>query len=137
MKGEDQGRKQDERGPVFVSMETSVDPSEAQVSLLFSLPVRTFPALRLPSKGSRTCLPAAKVCQPRVRARTMPRGQAEMGGVGVYSAHFRTTLEFRGRQKRKVEIVGHRIPLHFFFFSSSLSHSNFGIEKIFIISSCI
>ena len=141
MKGEDQGRKQDEEGPVRLHGDESVDPNtEASLSLSLSLSLLSSQPFVYLRRAPRTCLPAAKVCQPRVRARTMPRGQAEMGGVGVYSAHFEDYPRISRppkEERRDSRSSPHSSAFFSFPFLSLSSFSNFGIDLEKIILSCI
>lgn len=125
-------------------METSVDPN-TQVSLLspflspVSSPSFTFEGLAHVSPG-RESVSAACACAHNAK------GSGRNGRHGCLQYPFQDYPRISRPPKRKVEIIGQRrIPLHFFLYFLflfspplfSFSHSNFGIGKIFILSSCI
>lgn len=113
-------------------------PSHPHLSPVSS-PSFTFEGLAHVSPG-RESVSAACACAHNAK------GSGRNGRRGCLQYPFQDYPRISRPPKRKVEIIGHRrIPLHFFLYFLflfspplfSFSHSNFGMEKIFILSSCI
>ena len=96
------------RKALVVSMETSVDPNA-----FLSPSIRTFrlfPAL-VYLRRARARVSRSRKCVSRMCVRAQCQGSGGDGGVGVYSAAFRTTLEFPWSSSRqaRIKIVDPRI----------------------------
>ena len=89
MKGEDQGRKQDEEGPVRLHGDESVDPN-TEASLSLSLSLSPFlPALRLPSKGSAHVSPGRESVSAACACAHNAKGSGRNGRRGCLQCPFR------------------------------------------------